>query len=294
MTSSRVMKFLASVAASAFLAVTGLFAGSFPNRIVSLSPSTTEMLYGVGAFPRVVGVSQYCTYPPEAAKLPRVGGWQNSSIEKIVALRPDLVVLTKPQEPFLGDRLRTLHLRYLAVPSESLADVFSAIRIIGDETGNKTQAAELTQRIRASLDSIRSATQNLPKPSVLVAVSRTPGTLSDLYVATEGSYLVDLIEIAGGRSVAAPVRRGYGRISKEAVLKLDPDVIIDLVHGSKSKLGERASEAWNDLPELRAVKEKHVYSVDDPFVPHPSQFVAHTAELFESILHPELTGKGSR
>lgn len=283
-------KFSAQLLAVVLMAA-GVARGDSPKRIVSLSPSTTEILYGVGAFPRVVGVSQYCSYPPEVQKLPRVGGWQNSDVEKIVALRPDLVVLTEAQEPFIADRLRAFNLRFVAVPAESLADVFTAIRIVGAKTGNEEQATDLARQTHQSLDAIRSETRSLPKRSVLLNVSRTPGTLSDLYVATAGSYLIDLIEIAGGRSVAAPARTGYGKISKEAVLALNPEVVIDVMHASTSSLGEHSMEAWNDLPELRAVKEKHIYAVDDPFLPHPSQFVTHVAKIFERILHPEAAGR---
>lgn len=273
-------------------ALVTLAADPVPHRIASLSPSTTEILYGVGAFPRVIAVSQYCSYPPEVAKLPRIGGWQTSDIESIVAIHPDLVVLTKAQEPFIVDRLQAFGLHWIAVPSESLADVFTAIDTIGKATGNSKQSADLIRQTHASLDNIRRATKVLPRRSVLLTVSRTPGTLSDLYVATEGSYLIDLVEIAGGRSAVAPARTGYGKISKEAILTLNPEVIIDLVPGSKSKLAEHTTDVWNDLPELRAVREKHVYAVDDQFVPHPSQFVTHTAEIFEKILHPEALKRG--
>ena len=273
-------------------AATALGADTIPKRIVSLSPSTTEMLYGVGAFSHVVGVSQYDTYPPQVAQLPRVGGWETSDIEKILGLRPDLIVMTEAQVPLIEDRLRAFNLHFIAVPSETLADVFTAIQDIGKATGKGKEASELTSKMHASLDAIRSATKNLPKRSVLLAIDRTPGTLSDLYVATDGSFLIDLIDIAGGRSVATPARTGYGKISKEAVLALNPDVIIDFVQGSTSILGEHTTDAWNDLPELRAVREKHVYGLDDPFIPHPSQFVTHTAEVFERILHPEAVSKG--
>ncbi|HSU32822.1 MAG TPA: helical backbone metal receptor [Bryobacteraceae bacterium] len=273
-------------------ALVTMAADPVPHRIASLSPSTTEILYGVGAFPRVIAVSQYCSYPPEVAKLPRIGGWQTSDIESIVAIHPDLVVLTKAQEPFIVDRLQAFGLHWIAVPSESLADVFTAIDTIGKATGNSKQSADLIRQTHASLDNIRRATKVLPRRSVLLSVSRTPGTLSDLYVATEGSYLIDLVEIAGGRSAVAPARTGYGKISKEAILTLNPEVIIDLVPGSKSKLAEHTTDVWNDLPELRAVREKHVYAVDDQFVPHPSQFVTHTAEIFEKILHPEALKRG--
>ncbi len=277
----------------ALIAAATVYAAGAPKRIISLSPNTTEMLYGVGAFSRVVGVSQYCDFPPEVAKLPKVGGWETSNVERIVSLRPDLIVFTKAQEPFLADRLRAFNLHFIAVPSESLADVFTAIQMIGSATGNERQAADLEQHMRVSLDGIRAATRNLPTRSVLLSVSRTPGTLSDLYVATEGSYLIDLLDIAGGRSVAAPAHSGYGKISKEAVLTLNPMFVIDVVHRSSSTFNEHTMEAWNELPELQAVREKHVYRVDDPFVPHPSQFVVHTAEIFERILHPEAISKGT-
>lgn len=281
------MQVLRRLLIALLFATSALAAEATPKRIVSLSPSTTEILYGVGAFPHVVGVSQYCTYPPEVAKLARVGGWQTSDVEKILALHPDLIVLTDAQAPFISDRLHAFGLHFIAVPSQSLADVFSAIKSIGEATGNQANASMLTREMHASLEAIRAKTERLPRRTVLLSVSRTPGTLSDLYVATAGSYLVDLVEIAGGRSVAEPTRRGYEKISKEAILTLNPEIIIDLVHGSKARFGEHAADVWNDLPELRAVREKHVYPVDDPFIPHPSQFVTRTAEVFAHILHPE-------
>ena len=276
----------------ALLVATIAFAAdSTPKRIVSLSPSTTEILYGVGAFPHVVGVSQYCTFPPEAAKLPHVGGWQTSDVGQILTLHPDLVVLTDAQAPFISDSLRAFGLHFMTVPSQSLADVFAAVEHIGEATGNQAKASLLTREMHASLDAIRAKTERLPRRTVLLSVSRTPGTLSDLYVATAGSYLIDLIGIAGGQSVVQPARRGYGKISKEAILTLNPEVIIDLVHGSKAGFGEHAADVWNDLPELQAVREKHVYPIDDSFIPHPSQFVTRTAEIFMHILHPELSAE---
>lgn len=269
----------------------GLLAIPAPRRIISLSPNTTEILSGIGAFPNVVGVSQYCSYPPEVNRLPRVGGWQDTHIEKIAALHPDLVLMNKAQEAFLGERLRAFSIPYATVPSESLADVFASIEQIGHATGHDAEALTLAKQTRASLDAIRNATAKLPRRSVLLSVSRTPGTLSELYVATQGSYLIDLIGIAGGRSVTSPAPTGYGKISKEAILSLNPEIVIDLVHSSKTPLGERPIDAWKDLGEMRAVRSGEVHPVDDQFVPHPSQFVAHTAEVFVHIIHPDAMPK---
>lgn len=124
--------------------------------------------------------------------------------------------------------------------------------------------------------------------TALLVVSRTPGSLSDMYVATQGSYLVDLLAIAGGRTVTQPAQAGYAKLSKEALLALNPDVIVDLVHTAGSRLGEHSADTWKDLPELQAVRNHRVYELNDPFIVHPSQFVAHTAETFAHLLHPEL------
>ena len=258
-----------------------------PQRIISLSPNTTEMLYGVGAFDRVVGVTAYCTYPPAVAKLPRVGGWQDGSIEKIVALRPDLVVLTDAQVPFIAEQLAAFGLRSTVVPSHSVADVFSAIRLLGEATGNVREADELDRKTKASIDAVRARTRGLPPRTVLMTVSRTPGELRDLYVATQGSFLIDLVEIAGGKSITEPGHNGYSKISKEAIVSLNPEIILDLASGGSGRFAGNPKDAWRDLPELRAVREGHIYSIHEQFVSHPSQFIGETAKLFARILHPE-------
>lgn len=280
-----------------FVLLTAICAGAqqnLPRRIISTSPNVTEILYGVGAFDRVVAVSDYCTYPPAVKNLPHVGGWQNSNIEKIATLRPDLVILTDAQGAFLEDRLRGMGLHSLTIPSRSLSDVFTAIEQIGRATGNEAQAKDLARRTRAALDLVRSQTRNLQQRSVLFVIDRTPGSLRDLYVATQGSFLEELIELSGGHSIAVPARSGYGKISKEAVLLLNPEVIIDMVHGSKGRFAEHPETVWNDLPELRAVRDGHVYPVRDEFIPHSSQFVADTAKLFARLIHPEAFQKGKK
>ncbi len=273
--------------AVAFLALVAAYAAIPPQRIVSASPNVTEILYGVGAFDRVVGVTEFCTYPPEAKKLPRIGGWESNNLEAVVRLRPDLVILTEPQAPFMESQIKQLGLRTLAVPSRRLEDVFTAITMIGHATGRETQAAELDKNLRAKLDAVRAKTNKLPRRRVIMVVDRTPGTLHDLIVATKGSFLADLIEIAGGECVGEPSNQGYERISKEAMVALNPELVIDFVHGSKDRMGEDPQAVWRDLHELRAVRDGRVYPVRDDFLPHASQLVDKTAELFAHILHPE-------
>lgn len=258
-----------------------------PERIVSLTPSATEILYGVGAFERVVAVSDYCNYPPEAAQLPRVGGWMNTNIERIAALRPDLVVVMDSQAPFIKDRLDALGLPVLVVGTRTLADVFRAIESIGRATGNERETQRLLTETRAAIEEVRARARDRERTRVLCVVDRVPGTLRDLYAATEESFLAELIEIAGGEVVAPSAASGYGQISKEAVLALDPAVIIDIVQGAEGSLGEDTESVWRELASVRAVRERRVYTVRDTRVVHPSQFVAQTARRFAEIIHPE-------
>src|SRR5579864_7825295 len=126
-------------------------AADVPQRIVSLSPDLTEILYGVGAFSRVVGVSNYDTYPPEVAKLPRLGQLHSPNLEKLTALRPDLVIINSAQAPFLEDTLQELGLRVLKTSNRSLAEVYSAVIAIGRETGHESEAAKLVAAMRQGL-----------------------------------------------------------------------------------------------------------------------------------------------
>jgi iron complex transport system substrate-binding protein len=266
-----------------------------PQRIISTSPNITEILYGIAAFDKVVAVSDYCTYPPAVKSLPRVGGWENSNLEQIIRLRPDLVALSDAQAPLIQPQLQQLGIRTLVVPTRTLANVFEAMNLLGTATGHESQARELASHVHSKLDAVRLKTRRLSRRRVLLVVDRTPGTLRDLYVATRGSFLAELIEIAGGECVAAPQPAGYSKISKEAVVALAPDLIMDFVHGSTNRLGEDPVAVWGDLSLLRAVRERQVYPVRNEFVPHASQFVADTADLFAHIIHPELVdGKSAR
>jgi iron complex transport system substrate-binding protein len=261
--------------------------GTRPQRIVSLSPSVTEILYGIGAWPQVIAVSQYCTYPDDVKNKPRVNGWDKTNLEQVMALKPDFVIGVDAQEPFLRDKLNGLGVRSLFVKSVTLAEVFASIGEIGRATGHEKEATDLLAKTQGEIEAVRKAVADRPHPRVLCVVDRVPGTIRDLYTATHGSYLDELIGIAGGDSIAPEADRGYGKITKEAVLTLNPEVVIDMVQGSTGKLGENTVAVWGELSEIRAVRDKRIYSMADPSVIHPSQFVGHTAELFARALHPE-------
>ena len=258
-----------------------------PQRIVSLSPSVTEILYGIGAWPQVIAVSQFCTYPEEVKNKPRVNGWDETNLEQLMALKPDFVIGVDAQEPFLRDKLTGLGVRSVFVKNQTLADIIASMGEIGRGTGHEQEATNLVAKTQAEIGAVRNAVGERPHPRVLCVVDRVPGTIRDLYTATKGSYLDELITIAGGDSIAPVAEHGYGKINKEAVLTLNPEVIIDLVQGSKGNFGEDPIAVWNELAEVRAVRDKRIYPMTDPSVIHPSQFVGHTAQMIARALHPE-------
>jgi iron complex transport system substrate-binding protein len=260
--------------------------GAPPQRIVSVSPVETEILYGVGAFDKVVAVTEYCVYPPEAKALPKVGGWATPSVEKVASFHPDLVAFSEAQAPFLENQLKQLGIRTVLAPSQTVEDAFKAIAAIGEATGHEKQATELAARTRAALDAVRRRAARLPRPRVLIIVDRTPGTLRDMYGALPGSFLAELAEIAGGRVVPPAAGAGYGKVSTEIVLTANPDIVLDLVPVSPAD-----SDPWRELPELNAVRTGNVHRVHEEFVPHDSQLIARTAVLFARLLHPDVPAR---
>jgi len=264
----------------------GTIAAAAP-RVVSLAPNLTEIIYGVGAFDQVVGVSEYTSYPAAVSNLPKVGGWQNPNFERLLALRPDLVLMDEGQAQFVQDKCKQLGLRVMVLADEKVADVYAAIAAIGQATGHAAEGQKLLATTREGLQRVAQKTAASPKPKVVLIVDRTPGTLRDLYTATAGSFLAELVEIAGGKMAVPPDKLGYAKLSKENLLAADPDAILDFTHGAVGPFAGNPMEAWKEMPELKAVRTHRVSSVNEDYVPHASQRMVQTAELFARLIHPE-------
>ncbi len=267
-------------------------------RIVSLSPNATEILHGIGAFNRVVAVSTYCEYPPEVASLPRVGGWTNTNLEQVLVLDPDLVILSDAQAPLVENRLHALGLETLVVGSQSLEDIYKAIHSIGRAVGSQAEAKRLSDWMRSELAAIEALVHGRPRPRTLVVVDRLPGTLRDVYIATEGSYLTTLVEIAGGKPITPEAPLNYTQIGIEALVVFDPEVVFDLVQAltapvavpGMSELAEDPTAVWRTV-EIQAVKDKRIYPITDKKFVHPSQFAVHAAWEMARRLHPDAMPK---
>jgi iron complex transport system substrate-binding protein len=265
-----------------------------PRRIVSVSPSITETLFALGLGDRVIGVSQYCHYPPEATTRPKVGSYLRPNVEVIAGLRPDLVILQSDKSDGQGAaaQLERIGLPVLRVEHGNLERTFEGFRKIGERCGVSERAVQLVAQIRDTLNGVRQRTSGLPKKSLLFVVGRSPGGLDNLTAVGKGSYLNELIEIAGGVNALASSPLAYPQISLETVLGLNPDVLVDM--GDMADTVAVTDEhkrgvvvLWSRQTGLKAVAKKSVFAVASDIFVVPGPRVADAARAFEVMLHPE-------
>jgi len=268
-------------------AIGALPAPAQPKRIVSTLPSATETLFALGVGDRVVAVSTYCRYPPAVLSLPKVGSYIKPDAEKIARLQPDLVILQK-EASTLPDRLTALGIRYETVRFESLADIYEMMRQIGATVGAPARAASLNQSIHDRLAAIRSANQGHAKPSALMIVGRTPGLLTNLIAVASSTYLSELLDIAGGTNALKTSTIPYIHISLETVVRLDPDVILDLsMMGEAGEPGvaeQRLRQPWMSHVELQAVRKGNVFGLTSETLVTPGPRVVDAVEEIRSRL----------
>jgi iron complex transport system substrate-binding protein len=266
--------------------------GQAPQRIVSTSPSVTEALYALGLGDRVVGVSAHCHYPPEAMKKPKIGSYMTPSVEAIVKLSPDLVILQKVPNQ-VDASLKRLGMNVLVVDHGDLGSMLESIRIIGRAAGAEARATALTVSIRKRLDAIRARTLALPRRTLLFIVGRTPGRLEGMVAVGKGSYLNNLIEIAGGRNVLADSIAPYPKISLETVIGRDPDVIVDMGDmANTTEITEQhrrsVVELWHRQGSLKSVRNRQVFAVASDIFVVPGPRMVDAALAFARMLYPEV------
>jgi iron complex transport system substrate-binding protein len=245
-----------------------------PARIVSTSPSITETLFALGLGDHVVGVSNYCRFPPRVRTLPRIGTFLRPDPELIARLRPDLVfVHTGPNAT--ADQLAALGIRTSRVETGSLPAVFVSIRDVGAAAGVPQRAEALVTQINTKLNHVKAMVAKRPPRRILIIVGRRTGTLTDIVAAGRGSYLSDIAAIAGGVNVLDAVTQ-YPRISMETIVSLSPDVIVDAGEMGESPADSAERQAatdrlWSSQRLVKAVREQNVRvtTADEFVVPGP-------------------------
>ncbi len=252
-----------------------------PRRIVSLVPSVTEVLYAIGAEDLLVGVTDFCDYPPEAKRKPHVGGMLSPNLETLVTLKPDLVVATRSgntEDTF--DQLKRLGIPvYLADPT-TVSEVLRLVSNLGELTGHRDGAAAVDKDIERRIEAVRDRVAGRPLPRVLYVLWPEP-----LIVPGKGALVSELIAIAGGASVTADQGQGYPRMSLEAAVGRAPEVIILASHGSKG--GPAARQQWERLESMPAIKSGRLYTADGDLMHRYGPRFLVGLESLARLIHPE-------
>lgn len=262
-----------------------------PSRIISTAPGITEILFALGLGDRVVGVTEYCSYPPEVKKLPKIGSFVTPNMEVIVSLRPDIIFV---QRTAIHDaaKFAPLRLKTTEVQLERVPDIYAAIHTIGNAAGVPERARTLVQSIQKQLDDIRKRVAGRPKTAAMFVVGRVPGKLEGIIAAGGQSYISEMIEVAGGRNILADSKVAYPKLLHEELLARKPDVIIDMgEHADASSLtaAQISSEIalYKRYPTIPAVRNNRIHIVSSSAYVVPGPRVVECARRIAALLHPE-------
>ncbi len=260
-----------------------------PQRILSMSPGITEILFAIGAGDRVVGVTDFCKYPKEACTRPSVGGLLNPNVETWIQLRPDLIV-HQIKSTKIETNARNLGIKTLVVPQGTLADIFQGIQAIGDALDLSDNARRLTQQLQADIDFHRNKLAGVHKKSVLFLLGDSDDPSRDLYAVGGGTFLGEILELAGGANILPDPLAKYPRVSKEFIIEKSPEIII--VAGPKANLNERERqrdlEQWRQFPTLKAVRDEKIFYIGADYILIPGPRLVQILARFARAIHPDL------
>lgn len=256
------------------------------HRIVSLVPAVTEMLFAIGAGYEVVGVSSFDHYPPEVETRTRVGALVDPDFERIVSLRPDLVVVYGTQNDLIA-RLGRVHLPVFRYQHAGLADVTQTMRVLGARIGLSASADVRARRIENQLASIRNESRSQPHPRTALIIGRDPGALRGIFASGGIGFMHDMLEVAGGADAFGDVKRENVQASAEMLIARAPEVILELRPDEHWNADRIQSEVnlWKQLTSLPAVRADRVHILTDDKLLVPGPRVAEAVALMARAIH---------
>lgn len=255
-----------------------------PERIISLAPSNTEILFTLGLEDRIVGVTDFCDYPEAAKSKEKIGGFSEPNIEKIISLQPDLILATSMhQKPV--EELEKLNVPSVVLDPKDFEDVFTSIEIIGKATGQDDKAAaivgDLKARVKDVDDKVIKLTED-ERPKVYYEIWPSPIT-----TAGPGTFVNDIIQRAGGENIAKDAKKAYPQYSQEMIVAKNPDIIIFSHHGSSNQSAEDIlnRQGWESI---EAIKNNKVFYVEENLVQRATPRLVDGLEQLAMMMHPEL------
>ncbi len=264
-----------------YLLLPGVLTG---QRIVTLAPALTEIVFELGKGDLIIGNTKFCDYPEAAKKIKRVGGLMDLSLEILIDMKPDLVILY----PEHAGHIKILEgkTKLLIVKHENLADLFAAIEKISQELNVPQKGASIIARIQNDFAKIRQKAANKTKKKVLMVAGRNPDSLSNLYIIGRKDFLNELLDIAGGVN-AYSGKISYPNISIESIVAMNPDIIIELSAYNQNIKDSAILNVWRQYPIINAAKNKRIDIIRDPVWLRPGPRVATVAGEMVRLLHRE-------
>jgi iron complex transport system substrate-binding protein len=252
------------------------------QRIISFAPSITETLFALSLGKNVVGVTDFCNYPPEAKKLPKVGGYTNPNYEIILRLKPDLVVLLKEHSSLFGF-LQKNKIEYLCIDNQNIPSILSSFKIIGQKCNREKQADSLDRLIR---NEMTREVLNQPWPKTLICVDRENrgnGKISRIYIAARRSFYNELLSGACMDNVWHDSTITYPEVSSEGIIRMQPDIIIDFTMRAHQVSEQRIKLDWQSLPMLPAVKNNMIFCISNDYATIPGPRILTILRDFKKI-----------
>ncbi len=257
-----------------------------PKRIISLAPSITEILFALDINEEIVGITSFCDYPEAALSKPKIGGFVNSSIEKIVSLKPDLIIATRDgNRRGTIQKLEDLGISVYMIDPKGFDGVMSSIKTIGEIVGKRDESKRIIEDMRKKKETIVEITHSLPRPRVFFQVGYDP-----IVTVGRGTLADDLIRLAGGRSISENESVNYPLYSIESVIFKAPEIIIMSSMESKRNYLNSVKK-WQNWKTIPAVKRKAIYVVDSSLVDRPTPRVTEGLEAIVRMIHPETVGE---
>ena len=278
---------LAAAAAVLVVCCAGV-ASAQARRVVSLVPNVTEMLFAIGAGSQVVGVSSYDDFPPETKSLPRVGALLDPDTERILALRPDLVVLYGSQSELEAQFTRA-GIRVYPYRHGGIDNIVQGMRDVARLTSHVAEGDRAIAGLRAQLDAVRARVRGRPRPKTMLLIGRDPGSLRGLFASGGVGFLHEVLDIAGGDDVFGDIAREAVEPSSETLIVRAPQVIVELHPGAAPAAAalEKERAVWRPLASIPAVRNNRVHLLYGGYLLAAGPRLGQAAEALARVIHPE-------
>jgi iron complex transport system substrate-binding protein len=270
---------------------------SSPQWVISLAPSITETLFALDAGDKVVAVTDYCQYPNQVKKLPKVGGYLDPNLEQIVRLKADIVILLERQQS-LNRQLQQLGIQTLSIDNSSLTGIRNSIIDIGSAVNKVSSARHLVSEFDNRLEAIKQKVRDQPEPTVLLAIAHSSHTdfLDKVYIAGQQDFYNDLLSFVGAKNVFHGPNIKVPAVSTEGLLRLNPQIIVDIFPGEEVYSPDltKLRQQWQRLDKMDAISNKQLHIIQADYAVIPGPRIIQLAEDLARIFHPQLDWDSSQ